>query len=484
MEHFSYSLFISLAHSLWQSALLLCLYFAAGVFTKKNSPLSKRNILFFLLTTQFFLTLSTFFVYYTGSAFYYLQYIDSGLLELFSRQTYLQIAAPWFIMAYTFVIAYKFTQLAINWHRFRINGRKAWIKPSIDLKLFTTVKANQFGIRRKVSLWYSHAIHTPITFGYLKPVILLPVALVNNLSISETETLIIHELSHIKSNDYFFNWLLIICETLFFFNPFIKIIVTKIKMEREKNCDTRVLQFKYSALGYAETLLKIARFRATPDPFILAAVFKNAQLIKRIRFFTNEKNMHFNTKNCGPAAIAPLIAVFILNIFIIDFIKQNKSQKTENIPQNIDALHAGIKENKYSSFPVNISPLNKNEFLVSEKKYTGPLSSAKNNTIADNHSTAIDLSEENRALITDKASSIENVLMPVVLEEQNNTKEIILKEENSATGKTITKVYQMKFDNGEWKATLMWTITEGRPISDSLPYFRDTTSIRHFNEPQ
>jgi len=482
MEHFSYSLFVSLAHSLWQAALLLCMYLVTGIFIKNRNPLYKRNILFFLLLTQFVLTLSTFFIYYSGSAFYFTQYFSSGLADLISRQSFVQMTAPWFIMAYTFIIIYKASRLAINWQRFRANKRSSWIKPPIDLKLFTTVKANQFGIRRKVGLWYSNVINTPVTFGTLKPVILLPVALVNNLSISETETLIIHELTHIKSNDYFFNWLLIICEILFFFNPFIKVIVTNIKMEREKNCDTRVLQFNYPALGYAETLLKTARFKSTPAPFILAAVFKHAQLIKRIRFFTDEKNLRFNKKNYTAVAVLPLITVFILNILLVDFINHKKDKVTENTAENINAVHIGGKENFYSSFPVNISPLGKNEYRISEKKYMAPHAADKNAT-AVNDKTPVILSKENAEFITDAAET-ENLVMPVVLEEQNNTKEIILKEENSATGKTITKVYQMRMENGEWKATLLWTITEGRPISDSLPYLRDTTAIRHFNEQQ
>jgi beta-lactamase regulating signal transducer with metallopeptidase domain len=38
-----------------------------------------------------------------------------------------------------------------------------------------------------VNFWYSDVVTTPLTFGYFKPVILLPVALVNQISTKEAE---------------------------------------------------------------------------------------------------------------------------------------------------------------------------------------------------------------------------------------------------------------------------------------------------------
>ena len=478
MAHFSYSLFLSLMHSLWQAALLLCLYLVTDLFARRNVPLWKRNILFILLATQFFLTVSTFFIYYTGTAFYYLEYIDTSLSGfLLSQSSSLESFAPWLSGAYILVLAFKTLQLIFSWQRFKIRGRAAWIKPSIDLKLFTAVKANEFGIRRKISLWYSTTINTPITFGFLKPVVLLPVALVNNLTVAETETLIIHELTHIKSNDYFLNWLLIVCGNFFFFNPFIQIIAAKIKLEREKNCDTWVLQFNYPALNYAETLLKTAKFKATAAPFLLAAaVFKNAQLIKRIRFFTEEKNLQFHKKNYSSLAMLPVIGIFVLSIFLVNLI-QHKNTQAVDPAQSAGTVNTRFNENINGHFSTNLLPVNKINHLAagqfSFETKTDPIYIAP----------SLNISETQSQEITTDETVPENIIMPAALEEQDNTREVILKEENSATGKTVTKVYQMKFNNGEWKATLLWTISETRPVSDSLPYLRDTT-MRFYNQSQ
>ena len=480
MEHFSYCLFLSLMHSLWQAALLLCSYTGSGLLIKRTNPLFKRNILFVLLATQFFLTISTFFIYYTGSAFFFGDYIDLNLSGLFTRQPYIEKIAPWLTGSYLFVVVFKIMQFIFSWQQFKISGKAAWIKPSIDLKLFTRVKANEFGIRRKVNLWFSNTIHTPVTFGFLKPVILLPVALINNLSIAEAETLIIHELTHIKSNDYFFNWFLVVCETVFFFNPFISIITAKIKLEREKNCDAKVLQFNYPALNYAETLLKAARFKTAPVVFLLTAVFKNTQLIKRIRFFTEEKNLRFHKKNYSALAVLPLTTMFVLSIFLVNFIKHKKN-RSATLPKTISIANARINENINGRFLTTILPVNKPAPPLTESN-NEPSPAEKKITNGHTQMPAI-ISSQDQELLTDE-SGFENLVMPVVsLEEQDDSKEIILKEENSATGRSVTKVYKMKLKNGGWKAVLMWTISETRSASDSLPYLRDTTT-QFYNQGQ
>ena len=471
MAHFSYSLFMSLVHSFWQAGLLLCLYLVSKVFLKRSNPLSNRNILFLFLSTQFFITVSTFFIYYTGKAFYYLEFIDTNLSGSLASQPYIESMAPWISGAYMIVLIYRIMQLLFGWQQFTMNGRSAWTKPSIDLKLFTAVKANEFGIHRKVSLWCSSAIHTPITFGFLKPVILLPVALVNNLTVAETETLILHELTHIKSNDYFLNWLLIICENIFFFNPFIRIITAKIKLEREKNCDTWVLQFNYPALNYAETLLKTARFKTEPAPFFLTAVFNNAQLLKRIRFFTEEKNLQFQKKNYSSLAIIPVLTVFILNIFLVNYIKKDHSLPASAV-QKISVANTGLNENVNARFSTNILPADKVDQL-----------SPKLKTSSTYTETALKITGKPVQEIIIDEPGPENMIVPVALEEPTTTREVTLTEENSATGRSVTKVYQVKQENGEWKAVLMWTITETKPVSDSLPYLRDTTT-RFYNQTQ
>ncbi len=469
MEHFSYSLLLSLIHSFWQAALLLCIYSIKALIFNRSNPVHKRNILFIVLASQFFLSISTFFIYYSGTVISYLESINFNIPELVILPSFIESFASWFVLAYIFIIVVKTAQLTRNWLQFKVNRNTGWIKPCIDLKLFTSIKVNEFGIHRKVNLWYSNAINTPLTFGFFKPVILLPVALVNNLSITETESLIIHELTHIKNHDYFLNWMLIVCDTLFFFNPFIKIITAKIKLEREKNCDSQVLQFNYPSLDYAETLLKTARFKIMPAPFYLSAAISNNQLTKRIRFFTEQKNLWFYKKNYNSLAVVPVIAMFVTSIFLVNFIKENNNSSANPI-QKFKAVNKAFNEIIHP-FPVSMLPLSKNDYKSNEKN--------------NKHSTeklfpeisrpASFKSTQNEVVLTDEIRT-ENAVIPVSFDVQDGSKEIIIKEENSATGIAVTKVYKINRINGKWKPALMWTITESKPESDSMMSVIDSSA--------
>lgn len=471
MGLFSYSLILSLIHSIWQSALLICLYTLVDICIKRTNPLVKRNILFLFLGTQIFTTISTFFIYYTDTSFFNITHFVNNINELLILQPTFANIAPWITIVYFFVIVYKILRLILHWNRFKFNSRSAWIKPPVDMKLFCMIKSNEFGIKRKVSLWYSNTINTPLTFGFFKPIILLPVALVNNLSVSEAESLIIHELAHIKSNDYFLNWLLIISETVYFFNPFFLIIVNKIRMEREKNCDASVLQYTYTPISYAETLLKAARFNTNPEPFFLTAAFKNAQLIKRVRFFTEENNLQFYKRNFRIFAFLPVLLMFLSCLYIVNLHKSNLEKGfRNNIQQVLASKYYGKNDGRLST---RYSPVNKVEFPAAEiisdpivNKKMNPGYPMKNN-ISDKYPgpEVINESTDNTELV-----------IPVALAEAD-FKEVILKEENSATGRSITKAYKLQLVKGKWQRILLWSINETRQMNDSLQIVKDSTGF-------
>ena len=222
MTQFAYSFCMAMLHSLWQAALLCLLYVTAdSLIHRNNAPLAKRNFLYIAISAQLLLFVCTFLIYFSGTAgFGALAGTIQNLTGSFNDSN-LKIITPWIFSIYLFIITGKLLKAVYGWYQFKQQFKAGLQKPAVDLKLFTELKAYQFGIKRKVKLWLSTSVQTPVTFGYFKPIILLPVALVNNISTSQAETLILHELTHIRTNDYLLNWFLISAETIFFFNPFV-----------------------------------------------------------------------------------------------------------------------------------------------------------------------------------------------------------------------------------------------------------------------
>lgn len=127
-----------------------------------------------------------------------------------------------------------------------------------EFRVFVSATALQLGIPTPVKAWLSSLIDTPLTLGFLKPVILLPAAMITQLSPQQVEAILIHELAHIQRRDYLLHLMVTLLEGLFFFNPFSRLLIRQLKKEREHCCDDMVLQFKYDPHAYVSALLSLA----------------------------------------------------------------------------------------------------------------------------------------------------------------------------------------------------------------------------------
>lgn len=150
-----------------------------------------------------------------------------------------------------------------------------------------TQLSRHFNLVKTVSVYLSHTIQVPLTIGFIKPVIIFPIALVNQLSVAQTEAILLHELAHIKRADYLLNILLSIIQSFLFFNPMIWLIGREINLYREQCCDDLVLDKTADSLAYAHALLQIETFRNAQLSLALAANGKKYTLLNRIKRITN-----------------------------------------------------------------------------------------------------------------------------------------------------------------------------------------------------
>lgn len=148
----------------------------------------------------------------------------------------------------------------------------------------------KLAIKRKVRLMISDRIEVPVAIGYFKPIVLLPIAYVNQIPLTQAQALILHELSHIKRNDYLKNLIKVCIETMLFFNPFIWLLSKHIHTEREQACDDIVTGLLPNHMSYAKALLAAELLKHTQPPkWSLAATGNNYKLLHRIKRITNIK---------------------------------------------------------------------------------------------------------------------------------------------------------------------------------------------------
>lgn len=485
MAHLSYSFCMSMLHSLWQAGLLALAFFILDKsFSTKTSPLQKRNSLFILLTAQLAFFIVTFFIYYLNIENTVTESLLGNTVTEALQVSAVRVVTPWLFCIYVAAISYKMMKAIYEWLLFKKSFRTGLQKPSIDLKVFTLLKADHFGIKRKVQLWLSHTINAPLTFGFFKPVIVLPVALVNQLSMQQAETLILHELSHIKANDYLLNWILIFIENIFFYNPFVTALCKKIRLEREKYCDSNVIAFNYAPLLYAETLLKAQQVRQFQPQYQLAAVNGKKQLLRRIQFFTNKKNFTYTNNN---RIVFPIVSLLFLLMFAVTCFFQYQVTATVQAPTasinapEENAVAVNTEENaliETVSFIKNISTNLTDENL---KKIEAAVEKQKpviEKQIKNLEPLIKSFQQKAEALAQQFDDNTKFKAIPAALKENIPTKQVVVKEEQSGSKNAVVKVYTLAFIDNEWRIIPEWMLAAKEiPVDSTLPPVADSVSV-------
>lgn len=107
-------------------------------------------------------------------------------------------------------------------------------------------------------VYFCRRIKSPMMTGFLKPMILLPEG---SFSEEELDVILKHELTHRRRGDMWFRLLLLIANSVHFFNPFVYIMVNKAQRDMEYSCDDAVIGQTSDAYRkfYSMTILKFMK---------------------------------------------------------------------------------------------------------------------------------------------------------------------------------------------------------------------------------
>ena len=211
----------------------------------------------------------------------------------------LAAAAPWLALLWMAGVLLMFTRYSVSCisvRRFRRRGvccaSNAWQR---EVERLTA----RLRISRQVRLLESCLAEAPTVIGHFRPLILMPVGMLAGLSPSQVESILLHELSHIRRYDYLINTLQRCVESLLFYHPVVWWISAVIRREREHCCDDLVVSISGDPHEYARALAALEQSRFSPA----AVAATGGSLVKRIHRLLYPKTS---------GAWAPFVAVLIL----------------------------------------------------------------------------------------------------------------------------------------------------------------------------
>ncbi|GAB3383960.1 M56 family metallopeptidase [Lysobacter fragariae] len=177
--------------------------------------------------------------------------------------------------------------------------------------------APRLGITRAVTLRLTQIGDGPVTAGWHRPMVLLPLAVATHLPVELVEALIAHELAHIRRHDYLVNLLQGAAEALLFYHPVVWWLSHRIREERELVADdlaaTALGDRRCLALALAEldrhVIDQVSR-RSTAFgsvfPSHYAPAAHGGQLMSRIKQLVRPEH-----RALGGALVLPLIGLAI-----------------------------------------------------------------------------------------------------------------------------------------------------------------------------
>jgi len=311
-SHFLQSLGWAILNSIWQMALLWIAYLVINHLFKLSAA-KKYQVSVAGIGVGFIWFLITFFYYLQTSPVSSIAFFNRAISESNSLLQTVLLSAS---VSYLVLLVFPAYKLYRNWKFVQNIKKEGLSKADPVFRLFVQKIAAQLGITKKVVLYASELVKSPVTIGYLKPMILVPIAALNNLSSQQVEAILLHELSHIRRFDYLINFMISIIHTILYFNPFVKLFMRSIEEERENCCDELVLQFGYDKVGYASALLTLEKLSGSHQALALCARGKNYLLNRIEKIVGMEKKKGFRLNHFA-GLLAALLCIVVFNSVMI-----------------------------------------------------------------------------------------------------------------------------------------------------------------------
>ena len=464
--NFLQSLGWAVLNSLWQLALLWVIYQLLTALFRSARPAAKSLLASSLLIIGFAWFVYTFFSVFSsgtgaGSATF------SGIDDE-AAANWLQNALPiasvcylvlFFIPLFRFIRNYRYVQVIRNYGLSKMDA---------EWRLFVSTVAARMGIKKTVQIWVSEWVTSPVTIGYLKPVILVPLAALNQLSTQQMEAVLLHELSHIRRYDYLLNLVLNFIRTILYFNPFAKAFVKIVETEREKSCDEMVMQFQYDSHEYASALLMLEKVSREQRLLLLRATGNGKELLQRIETIMGVQQKGQGSLQRFTSVMAVLICVIGMNAILLlskSIGVKGYAYRGQVATRSMNAVSDNYNRSITNELPVK-SLLNKSGNAVETGGTGNPAATGNTGTavafaanpdfINANFETIpeVILDKEAEEMVKEAVQSSRKVLEGAQWKAmEKNLAEVFSEKEKEEIKSALTDEFS-KFDWGEWENKL------------------------------
>jgi beta-lactamase regulating signal transducer with metallopeptidase domain len=175
----------------------------------------------------------------------------------------------------------------------------------------------------------SAQVESPVTFGFIAPVILLPERF-SQLDPESQAAVLCHELLHVRRRDWLHHLAEEILRVWFWFHPGILWLVSRVRLSREQVVDEQVIKLTQARKSYVQALLEFtdrSAVAAVPAPLFLG----ERQLVERVSLMLKEVRMSRTRLIASLSAIACALA--LAGIFAVSVFPLKAGPRPQTAPQ-------------------------------------------------------------------------------------------------------------------------------------------------------
>jgi beta-lactamase regulating signal transducer with metallopeptidase domain len=193
---------------------------------------------------------------------------------------------PWGVLLFGVQVigtALMFIHLGLQRWRVHQLGRAAMVVTDPSWLALLDACARTLVVHRAVRLLRSRSATMPMTFGTMRPAILLP-ATADTWDEERRRAVLLHELAHVARFDCLSQWAACAMRAVYWMHPGAWWLVSRLRLDREFACDDLVLAAGARPAEYASHLLDIAyTFGGDRAPALAVRMARRSQIEGRLR---------------------------------------------------------------------------------------------------------------------------------------------------------------------------------------------------------
>lgn len=218
--------------------------------------------------------------------------------------------APWVLIVWGAGLSFLLARLGLGMAWIQRRARSSRDEGCLTL---AAELSSMFGVRRQVRMFTLDHANMPVTWGLLRPCIVLPAGF-EAWPEERRRIVISHELAHIARGDWGWQICAEIVRAVYWFHPLVWLAARRLRQESEVACDDAVLNSGVLAADYAAELLKLSRMLKNSG-WLDAPALAMARTSDLERRFTSMLNPLLNrrrmTRRAQLIAVAAALAVMI-----------------------------------------------------------------------------------------------------------------------------------------------------------------------------